>query len=123
MSDSDDVNGPIIKAKVIDGNAISLSPNWNVDTDLADIVDNCSKILKDCFGNPSSTHSYGRSAKSYIEILVNNSKINEAFKYSKKAFTVPIAIFLGNCWGESTICFSKSACFPAGEASRPTIFI
>ena len=48
MSDPDDENGPIIKAKVIEGDAISLSPNWTVDTDLADIIDNCSKILKDC---------------------------------------------------------------------------
>ncbi|MGB0686444.1 MAG: hypothetical protein ACPGMX_00140 [Paracoccaceae bacterium] len=48
MSDSDDENEPIIKAKVIEGDAISLSPNWNVDTDLADIINKCSKILKDC---------------------------------------------------------------------------
>ena len=33
-----------------------------------EVIDNMSNVLKDCFGNPSSTHSYGRSAKSYIEI-------------------------------------------------------
>ena len=32
-----------------------------------EVIDNMSIVLKDCFGNPSSTHSYGRSAKSYIE--------------------------------------------------------
>ena len=32
-----------------------------------EVIDQISDILKDCFGNPSSTHSYGRSAKSYIE--------------------------------------------------------
>ena len=32
-----------------------------------EVIDNMSFVLKDCFGNPSSTHSYGRSAKSYIE--------------------------------------------------------
>ena len=32
-----------------------------------EVIDNMSNVLKDCFGNPSSTHSYGRSAKSYIE--------------------------------------------------------
>ena len=32
-----------------------------------EVIDDISYVLKDCFGNPSSTHSYGRSAKSYIE--------------------------------------------------------
>ena len=32
-----------------------------------EVVDEISNVLKNCFGNPSSTHSYGRSAKSYIE--------------------------------------------------------
>ena len=32
-----------------------------------EVIDNMSFVLKDCFGNPSSTHSYGRTAKSYIE--------------------------------------------------------
>ena len=32
-----------------------------------EVVDEISDVLKNCFGNPSSTHSYGRSAKSYIE--------------------------------------------------------
>ena len=32
-----------------------------------EVIDNMSNVLKDCYGNPSSTHSYGRSAKSYIE--------------------------------------------------------
>ncbi|MFL2622397.1 MAG: cysteine desulfurase family protein [Candidatus Marisimplicoccus sp.] len=31
------------------------------------VVDEISNVLKNCFGNPSSTHSFGRSAKSYIE--------------------------------------------------------
>jgi len=32
-----------------------------------EVVDEISNVLKNCFGNPSSTHSFGRSAKSYIE--------------------------------------------------------
>ena len=32
-----------------------------------EVVDEISDVLKNCFGNPSSTHSYGRSAKSFIE--------------------------------------------------------
>jgi len=32
-----------------------------------EVIDNMSIVLNDCFGNPTSTHSYGRSAKSYIE--------------------------------------------------------
>ena len=32
-----------------------------------EVIDDISNVLKDCFGNPSSTHSFGRSAKSYIE--------------------------------------------------------
>lgn len=32
-----------------------------------EVVSEISSILKNCFGNPSSSHSYGRSAKSYIE--------------------------------------------------------
>ncbi len=32
-----------------------------------EVISEISNILKDCFGNPSSTHSFGRSAKSYIE--------------------------------------------------------
>ena len=32
-----------------------------------EVVDEISSVLKNCFGNPSSTHSFGRSAKSYIE--------------------------------------------------------
>ena len=32
-----------------------------------EVVDKISDVLKNCFGNPSSTHSYGRSAKSFIE--------------------------------------------------------
>ena len=32
-----------------------------------EVISEISDILKDCFGNPSSTHSFGRSAKSYIE--------------------------------------------------------
>ncbi len=32
-----------------------------------EVVDEISGVLKNCFGNPSSTHSYGRSAKSFIE--------------------------------------------------------
>ena len=31
-----------------------------------EVIDNMSNVLKDCFGNPSSTHSYGRSAKSIL---------------------------------------------------------
>ena len=29
-----------------------------------EVVDEISDVLKNCFGNPSSTHSYGRTAKS-----------------------------------------------------------
>jgi len=32
-----------------------------------EVIDEVSSVLKSCFGNPSSTHSFGRSAKSYIE--------------------------------------------------------
>mgnify|MGYP001208725625 FL=1 len=32
-----------------------------------EVISEISNILKECFGNPSSTHSFGRSAKSYIE--------------------------------------------------------
>jgi len=32
-----------------------------------EVVAEISNVLKNCFGNPSSSHSYGRSAKSYIE--------------------------------------------------------
>ena len=32
-----------------------------------EVINQISDILKDCFGNPSSTHSFGRTAKSYIE--------------------------------------------------------
>ena len=32
-----------------------------------EVVDEISNVLKNCFGNPSSIHSFGRSAKSYIE--------------------------------------------------------
>ena len=32
-----------------------------------EVIDDISNVLRDCFGNPSSTHSFGRSAKSYIE--------------------------------------------------------
>ena len=32
-----------------------------------EVIDEISDVLKNCFGNPSSTHSYGRTAKSYIE--------------------------------------------------------
>ena len=36
-----------------------------------EVVHEISSILKNCFGNPSSSHSYGRSAKSYIETSRN----------------------------------------------------
>ena len=32
-----------------------------------EVIDVMTKALKECYGNPSSTHSYGRSAKSAIE--------------------------------------------------------
>ena len=32
-----------------------------------EVVDEISNVLKNCFGNPSSSDSFGRSAKSYIE--------------------------------------------------------
>ena len=32
-----------------------------------EVIDEISSILKSSYGNPSSTHSYGRSAKSYLE--------------------------------------------------------
>ena len=32
-----------------------------------EVVDEISDLLKNCFGNPSSTHSFGRSSKSFIE--------------------------------------------------------
>ena len=39
---------PVIKAKLIEGEAISLSPKLDVNTDLTDIFTECSKILNDC---------------------------------------------------------------------------
>ena len=33
-----------------------------------EIVDTMSTIIKNEFGNPSSTHSYGRSSKSIVEL-------------------------------------------------------
>ena len=32
-----------------------------------EVIDSISSVMNDSFGNPSSTHSYGRSAKSFIE--------------------------------------------------------
>ena len=32
-----------------------------------EVIDEISSVLKNCFGNPSSAHSFGRSAKTYIE--------------------------------------------------------
>ena len=40
-----------------------------------EVINQISDILKDCFGNPSSTHSFGRTAKSYIES--SRKKISE----------------------------------------------
>ena len=37
-----------------------------------EVIVEVSSVLKNCFGNPSSTHSFGRSAKSYIETSRKN---------------------------------------------------
>ncbi len=33
----------------------------------SEVVDQIAAVMRDCYGNPSSTHAYGRSAKSLIE--------------------------------------------------------
>ena len=48
MSKPKENERPAIQAKVIEGDAISLSPKLDVSTDLADIITECSKILNDC---------------------------------------------------------------------------
>ena len=40
---------------------------WIIIWDDHEVVNEISDLLKNCFGNPSSTHSFGRSSKSYIE--------------------------------------------------------
>ena len=54
-----------------------------------EVIDEISSVLKNCFGNPSSTHSFGRSAKSYIETsrksiakILNNSKFSNQYYFS-----------------------------------------
>ena len=32
-----------------------------------EVIDHMTQVMKEQYGNPSSTHSYGRSAKSIIE--------------------------------------------------------
>ena len=32
-----------------------------------EVIKTISRVMEECFGNPSSTHSYGRTAKTYIE--------------------------------------------------------
>ncbi|MEP2402702.1 MAG: aminotransferase class V-fold PLP-dependent enzyme, partial [Nonlabens ulvanivorans] len=32
-----------------------------------EVIDEMTRVMQDVYGNPSSTHSYGRSAKSLIE--------------------------------------------------------
>ena len=32
-----------------------------------EVITAISDVMEDCFGNPSSTHSYGRKAKAYVE--------------------------------------------------------
>ena len=41
-----------------------------------EVINQISDILKDCFGNPSSTHSYGRKAKAYVETDAEGSITN-----------------------------------------------
>ena len=47
MSKPKDKAEPVIKAKLIEGEAISLSPKLDVNTDLTDIISECTKILND----------------------------------------------------------------------------
>lgn len=47
MSEPKAHEGTVIKAKLIEGVAISLSPKLDVNTDLQDIITECSKILND----------------------------------------------------------------------------
>ena len=32
-----------------------------------EVIKTISRVMEECFGNPSSTHSFGRTAKTYIE--------------------------------------------------------
>ena len=47
MSKPKDNEQPVVKAKLIEGEAIRLSPKLDVNTDLADIITECTKILND----------------------------------------------------------------------------
>ena len=32
-----------------------------------EVIQAISRVMEECFGNPSSTHAFGRTAKTYIE--------------------------------------------------------
>ena len=37
-----------------------------------EVITTISDVMEDCFGNPSSTHSYWRKAKAYVEIDIHS---------------------------------------------------
>ena len=65
-----------------------------------EVIDQISDILKDCFGNPSSTHSYGRSAKSYIEIstIVGTKRDIRGFKAQNNNSACYNCCYIYVCW-------------------------
>ena len=34
-----------------------------------EVIKTISRVMEECYGNPSSNHSFGRTAKTYIEML------------------------------------------------------
>ena len=67
-----------------------------------EVIDDISNVLKDCFGNPSSTHSFGRSAKSYIETSrksiakIINCDPAEIICFTPRSFTAHFKIELSD---------------------------
>ena len=53
-----------------------------------EVVDEISDVLKNCFGNPSSTHAFGRNAKKYVEDGHCGGKGSEAHNASITGDTV-----------------------------------
>ena len=43
-----------------------------------EVIQSISSVMGECFGNPSSTHSYGRKAKTYIRQI--DEKMTKFFK-------------------------------------------
>ena len=70
MSEPKETEGAIIKAKVIEGDAISLSPKLDINTDLEDIISECSKILEDC------------GYKNYAEAIQDGAEDRTSYHYA-----------------------------------------